>query len=197
MTQRKRPNKEGVCVFTSLRLRNFKGYKDSGDVPLRPLTVIVGKNNSGKSTLLHALLLLKQTLDSPFEPVALMTQGPLVDLGGWYDIIHGGESGDEKTVGLSVAVQPRTHGISTGHNDVPLVPAPDKLDVVFSCPKKTNVIQTDRATLWAGDAKLIDFFSRGKKWTSDVFPEWVCKEYAATDDEFLPKVRRVQRIPIL
>ena len=48
-------------MFKSMRVKNFKGYRDSGTVPLAPLTVLVGCNNSGKSTLLHAILALKQT----------------------------------------------------------------------------------------------------------------------------------------
>ena len=46
----------------SLTLTNFKSYRDTHRVDLAPLTVILGRNNGGKSTLIQALLLLKQTL---------------------------------------------------------------------------------------------------------------------------------------
>ena len=44
--------------FSSVRLRNFRCYADTGDIPLRPLTIIVGPNNAGKSTILNSILLL-------------------------------------------------------------------------------------------------------------------------------------------
>jgi AAA15 family ATPase/GTPase len=40
--------------FTGLRLKNFKCFADSGDIPLRPLTLLFGRNNSGKSSVLQA-----------------------------------------------------------------------------------------------------------------------------------------------
>jgi len=40
----------------SVRLRNFKAIRDSGVVKLTPLTVLIGNNGSGKSSLVEALL---------------------------------------------------------------------------------------------------------------------------------------------
>lgn len=44
-------------MLTELRLRNFRGFEDH-TLPLRPSTLIVGRNNAGKSTLVEALRLL-------------------------------------------------------------------------------------------------------------------------------------------
>jgi len=44
-------------VLKSLRLRNFRGFDDHV-VPLRELTIIVGENNAGKSTIVEALRLV-------------------------------------------------------------------------------------------------------------------------------------------
>ena len=43
-------------MITKVSLRNFKGIV-SGDIELSPLTIIVGPNNSGKTSILEALLL--------------------------------------------------------------------------------------------------------------------------------------------
>lgn len=44
-------------MLQQLRLQNFRGFEDHL-VPLRPLTVIVGANNAGKSTVVEALRLI-------------------------------------------------------------------------------------------------------------------------------------------
>lgn len=41
--------------ITSIRLTNFQAFADSGLIPLWPLTILVGKNNSGKSAVLNAI----------------------------------------------------------------------------------------------------------------------------------------------
>lgn len=41
--------------ITSLRLQNIRTFLDSGPIELGPITLLVGKNNTGKSTLLRAI----------------------------------------------------------------------------------------------------------------------------------------------
>lgn len=61
-------------MLTQLRLQNFKGWPDTGPIPLKPITALFGPNGSGKTTLLQAILLLKQTVASP-------NPGPALDFG--------------------------------------------------------------------------------------------------------------------
>ena len=51
-------------MFTEMRVRNFKSWEDSGPIGLAPVTGFFGTNSSGKTSLLQALLLLKQTAES-------------------------------------------------------------------------------------------------------------------------------------
>lgn len=39
----------------SIKIKNFRGYKDTVGVQLGDLTALVGKNDIGKSTILEAL----------------------------------------------------------------------------------------------------------------------------------------------
>ena len=55
----------------SLTIERFKSYKEATTIELSPLTVILGRNNSGKSSIIQALLLLKQTLAHPRPEVPL------------------------------------------------------------------------------------------------------------------------------
>jgi len=62
-------------MFTQLKLRNFKTWQDTGDIPLKPITVLLGTNSSGKSSLIQSLLLLKQTVQSPDRSIHLNLGG--------------------------------------------------------------------------------------------------------------------------
>ena len=71
-----------------IRLRDFKCFADSGEIPLAPLTIIFGRNNTGKSSILQSILLLRQTLDSPEYGPRLDLRGPLYRAGSYTDIVH-------------------------------------------------------------------------------------------------------------
>ncbi|MBF0097564.1 MAG: AAA family ATPase [Magnetococcales bacterium] len=64
--------------LTSLAIENMKSFKERTEIPIRPLTIIIGRNNSGKSTLIQSLLLLKQTLQEPRKSIPLHLSGPLL-----------------------------------------------------------------------------------------------------------------------
>ncbi|MBF0260794.1 MAG: DUF3696 domain-containing protein [Magnetococcales bacterium] len=79
-------------MFKSLRLVNFKAWRDTGEVKLAPVTMLLGANSSGKSSLIQSLLLLKQTVQSPDPTVHLNLGGDEVndifDFGGFHDVLN-------------------------------------------------------------------------------------------------------------
>lgn len=58
-----------------LAVRGFKSIRNEIEIRLPNLTLISGTNSSGKSSFMQAFLLLKQTLDAPFDPGALQIYG--------------------------------------------------------------------------------------------------------------------------
>jgi len=48
-------------MLSSFAVRNFKSIEDSGKLQLKPLTIFVGPNSSGKSSILESLAVLAQT----------------------------------------------------------------------------------------------------------------------------------------
>ncbi|RQO60565.1 DUF3696 domain-containing protein [Paucibacter sp. KBW04] len=72
-------------MLSYLKLENFKSAKDL-EIDLRPLTVLAGLNGSGKSSVLQAVALLKQTLDQGEAPKTLPLRGALVRLGRSEDV---------------------------------------------------------------------------------------------------------------
>lgn len=70
-------------VSPRLRSLTVKGYKsiiDEQTIEFRPLTILAGANSAGKSSLLQPLLLLKQTLSTPFDPGPMLLDGSNVRL---------------------------------------------------------------------------------------------------------------------
>ena len=51
-------------MLKKISLSNFKAFKKMEELEIRNLTVVVGRNSCGKSSLMQSLLLLKQTLES-------------------------------------------------------------------------------------------------------------------------------------
>jgi predicted ATPase len=78
-------------MLTHLSIKNFKAWADTGPIRLAPLTVLFGTNSSGKSSLGHLLLALKQTVLSTDRKRALHLgdANSLIDLGTFADCLHG------------------------------------------------------------------------------------------------------------
>ena len=55
-------------MITGLGAHNFKSWQDTGKLQFAPLTGFFGANNSGKTSILQLLLLLKQTVEDRSEP---------------------------------------------------------------------------------------------------------------------------------
>lgn len=91
-------------MITHIRVKNFKSWKDSGEVKLAPLTGFFGTNNSGKSSLLQMLLLLKQTIGTD-EILFFGDENSLVNLGSFREMIHGHKDGEPLELEFGCKVQ--------------------------------------------------------------------------------------------
>ena len=81
-------------MLDSLQLTNFKGFKEQ-TIPLRPLTMLSGINSMGKSTILQALALLRQSYHQGMI-IGESTSGPM-RIGSFGDLIIG----DQLWLGMS------------------------------------------------------------------------------------------------
>lgn len=102
-------------MIDRLTLTNFKAFQHA-DIPLGPLTLLTGLNSSGKSTVLQALALLRQSwtsgnlaIDRRDYPrgsysneVGLLLNGEFVGLGTGQDVLHEDFAGDEPAITLAV-----------------------------------------------------------------------------------------------
>lgn len=78
-------------MLERLGVRNFKAWRDSGEIRLAPLTVLFGANSAGKTSIPHLLLMLRQTVESADRRQVLDlgtgTRSSLVELGSFTDIL--------------------------------------------------------------------------------------------------------------
>ncbi len=73
-----------------LRLKNFKAFRELR-LDLGKLTILIGENSSGKTSVLQSLLLLKQTLEAPQSvgTLDLRTDNYGVSFSSFRDIVYG------------------------------------------------------------------------------------------------------------
>lgn len=76
-------------MLTSITIENFKGIKGPVTIPIRPLTIMFGKNSAGKSTVIQALHYAREALLNN-NPNADLSElgGSSVDLGGFESIVY-------------------------------------------------------------------------------------------------------------
>ncbi|MDZ8079671.1 MAG: AAA family ATPase [Nostoc sp. DcaGUA01] len=75
-------------MLTNIKLKNFRAFREDIDVRIRPITILIGRNSAGKSTLIKFLLMLQQTLESSesSEGNFFSTEGRHVSLGNFKDL---------------------------------------------------------------------------------------------------------------
>jgi hypothetical protein len=88
-------------MISHLTLENFKAFQ-SEQIPLRPLTVLIGENNAGKSSVLAAIRLLAQTSQLSDPSVPLLFDGQFGDFGSFADAVYANHRGKPMGIGITV-----------------------------------------------------------------------------------------------
>jgi len=107
-----------------LTISNFKGIADKTEFDIKPLTFFIGPNSSGKSSCIHALAALSQTikLSSSKLPIVLDDEYAQVHLGRFIEVIHSKSYSDQMEIGISFSIDKASHrlmrkGLSVGKED--------------------------------------------------------------------------------
>lgn len=89
--------------ISALTVENFKGIAEQATFKIRPITIIVGANSSGKSSCVHALACLSQTvkLGDTSAPLVLDNENAQVHLGRFIEIVHSKSYDDPIALGIS------------------------------------------------------------------------------------------------
>ena len=77
-------------MLKTLRIQNFKGWKDTGTIRMAPISLIFGANSSGKSSIGQLLMMLKQTAESQDRKAIFYPGGKnsAVQLGSFREMVY-------------------------------------------------------------------------------------------------------------
>lgn len=91
-------------MIKSIEITNFKSIKSSGKIEIAPITIVMGPNSGGKSSLLKPFLLMKQTAESRDIQRSVLVDGAYVKLGPYREYVHNHKL--DKEVRFSVTFHP-------------------------------------------------------------------------------------------
>lgn len=97
-----------VTSLTRITVEGFKSIREPATIELCPLTILAGANSSGKSSMMQPVLLLKQTLEAPYDPGPLKLDGPNVRFTNarqFLSVSSTGKSSESFLVGFSLSDQ--------------------------------------------------------------------------------------------
>lgn len=135
--------------WTAFRLRNFRRFEDTGTLPLPPITLLFGRNSSGKTSLLRALLLMKQFAESTATTDVPLV-GPDVDFGSYVDLVHKGELRRDVRLSfdLDLTRQGRRYGGELADKFPGLLQRPT-LDISLHWNMRNSRAQFDQIRIWS------------------------------------------------
>ena len=151
----------------SFRLRNVKAFVDSGEVEIKPITVFVGRNSCGKSSLLRFPAVLGQTLMArTLSPLVFF--GQFVDYGNFDSVKHKSIEKDNHDVTFEVSYSLKTETLVEEYlenmleeEEISFVKKffPDvfvgKLEVVIDKPE--TQIQVKRMRAFVDEEEIVSF----------------------------------------
>ncbi len=135
-----------------LFVKNFKGIADQGWVDLKPITLFIGTNSSGKSSCLHALAALSQTAKLPnsTRPLILDDEFAQVHLGRFIDVIHTRRHSDVIELGADLGrIGMIGHPTPGANRTAERTPATFRF--AFVCTLRTQNIHLRRADYQIGE----------------------------------------------
>ena len=95
-------------MLQRFELRNFKAFRQQS-FDLAPITVFVGRNGTGKSSVLQALAFLKQSSLAGKETYSVTEAKVLTDLGSFGEVVHLGDNSLSVELGMKAQLDSLGH----------------------------------------------------------------------------------------
>jgi predicted ATPase len=131
------------CNYTEVRWKNFKGFSDTGWIKIKPITIILGPNNSGKTNFLAPFLLMHQTVNSRDRFSPLILKGSLYDAGNYQEIAREYVTENEIYFGFKYHI----HVTDETLEEVGVYP-PGGFDVTFNVESKEAEVKLKKFAIY-------------------------------------------------
>ena len=153
----------------SIRVERLRCLSDTGNIQIKPITVLLGQNSSGKSTFLRVFPLLKQSAESRTTG-PILWNGRLVDFGSYEDA-H--QNGTEESISFSFNFQIQSDDSRFVYDEDIFYVHPARfsrilhnidisLTLVIAEDKKRETTRTKKISLALSGSKIeIDFAENG------------------------------------
>lgn len=102
-----------------LSVEGFKAIRDKIELRIAPLTLISGTNSAGKSSFMQPFLVMKQTLESGFDPGALLLYGPNAKFTLARQILARGKSRQTQSGSFSVGLRAGSFSRTVTYREAP------------------------------------------------------------------------------
>ena len=93
-------------MISKWMLSNFKSVRNAPELGFAPITMFVGQNSAGKSTVLQSILLTAQTLQSNSRSKSVVLNGRITRLGSFADIHSNAASSKSVRIGFTLSRSP-------------------------------------------------------------------------------------------
>lgn len=133
--------------ISGLLVGNFKAIGTERDINVRPITVFIGANSSGKSTCIHALTALSQSLKLPNNTRALTLDDEQahVHLGRFIEIVHSRSYNDSVKLGITIEDAKYYVPMDTDGGAFQQVTGRIRASFTFRCRRRTQEVIVDLA----------------------------------------------------
>lgn len=140
-------------AIQQIRIKDLRALKDTGDIPLKLITVLVGKNSVGKSTFARIFPLLRQSYEEK-RRAPILWWGKYVDFGSFNEAVN--RTSESKEIALCFSLEigsnKRTIFFYEDQWQMPLAIAEGTkvdLEIVISSEREQTYVS--RTTIKAGD----------------------------------------------
>lgn len=144
-------------TISKLKISNFKGIAEPKEFEIRPITLFIGPNSSGKSSCIHALAALAQTIKLPNSgrPLVLDDEFAQVHLGRFIEVIHSKNYNDLIGIGFETSSQKTIRRFKSPTQKV-TTKKPFSVDFKFKSTKRTQDTYLYSA-IYSSAAGILDF----------------------------------------
>lgn len=191
-----------MARISSIRVQNLRAIQDSGQIPLKPITILVGKNSVGKSTFARAFPLLRQSGEAK-RRAPILWWGKYVDFGSFKDAVHKNDIANEITMSFSIDLASESDSQDEFFYSEIVFSEEEAIcdvEVTFSVSeseqtyvKRTSIeLQGATATLSFSEHGMLESVT-SKTWPITWHPtdDFKC---VAEPGEFLPNLRWIRRV---